>query len=566
MKILGINFGHDSGASLIINDSLVSAVNEERLSRIKMHHGIPFRSIAEVLSLGNSYLADIDLICIEGKMMSPIDSIDYSTSQVGKPNDLRKRFLACLGIEKFILGTKFGLLIASLALLPSTIIKRRKFKNYLQGNGFFGKIRYIDHHECHAATAYFSQPRRSGLAITLDASGEGICSRVYRCKDSTMELVHTIPCFHSPAYYYAYITQILGFKPLRHEGKITGLAAFGSPERVTEILKEHIYFDESRLTFQNIGGYHFAAISSLKSRLSNFTKEDIASGIQYYTEQMVANYVNSIINKFNNGNPAHIFLAGGLFANVKVNAKINDLQLVKSTYIFPNMGDGGLGLGAALAHLKKFITMPNMYLGRDFGSKEIEPLFSKYKLTYSKPNSIAEEIALHLFSGKIVARYAGQMEYGPRALGNRSIMYSAKDKSVNQWLNERLSRTEFMPFAPVVRDVDAEKLFKINKMSDSFKHMTMTCEVTDYCKEIAPATTHVDGTARPQIISRSDNPSYYDILTEYSRISCAPGILVNTSFNLHEEPIVNSPEEAIKTFLTSKLDYLAIEDYLISKD
>ena len=207
-----------------------------------------------------------------------------------------------------------------------------------------------------------------------------------------------------------------------------------------------------------------------------------------------------------------------------------------------------------------------MYLGRDFGGTQLELLLKKYNLSYSKSNYISKDIARFLYSGKIVARYAGRMEYGPRALGNRSILYSAKDKTVNQWLNEQLSRTEFMPFAPVVRDVDAERLFKINKYSDSYNHMTMTCNVTEYCKEIAPATTHVDGTARPQIISRSVNPLYYDILTEYSKLSREPGILVNTSFNLHEEPIVNSPEEAINTFLSSNLDYLAIEDYIIFKN
>jgi carbamoyltransferase len=564
MKILGLNFGHDSGACLIVNGILISAINEERLSRIKMHCGFPFRSIDEVLSIGNYKLSDIDLICVEGKMIAPIESVNFNITH--EANNLRKTFLAYTGFEKYILGTKSGLFITALIMLPSTIKKRLKLKKYLLNNGFKGQIRYFDHHECHAATAYFSQIHKEGLAITLDASGEGICSRVYRCLNNSMELIHTIPCYHSPAYYYAYITEILGYKPLRHEGKITGLAAFGSPEKVKELLKEYIYYDESKLTFQNIGGYHLKVFKSLSAKISNFSKEDIAAGIQSYTEELITNYVRSIICHFNNGNPTNIMLAGGIFANVKVNAKINDLALVKSTYIFPNMGDGGLALGAALAHLRRFITIPSMYLGRDFRDSQIEFLLKKYNLTYIKSKSISKDIALKLFQRKIVARFAGRMEYGPRALGNRSILYSSSDKSVNKWLNEQLSRTEFMPFAPVVRDVDATKFFKIEKHSDSYSYMTMTCEVTDYCKLIAPATTHIDGTARPQIIIYDNNPSYYDILTEYSRLSCVPAILVNTSFNLHEEPIVNSPEEAINTFLTSKLDYLALEDYLISNN
>jgi carbamoyltransferase len=566
MKILGLNIGHDSGAALIINNFLISAVNEERLSRIKMHHGIPYKSISEVLAIGNLEINDIDIVCIEGKLMTPLDNIDYNFREDGTSNNLRKRLLLLFNLEKLILGNKIGIFIISLFLLPATIAKRIIIRKYLKNNGFSGKILYIDHHECHAATAYFTQSVKEGLAITLDASGEGICSRVYRCRGNSMTLLHTIPCYHSPAYYYAYITQILGFKPLRHEGKITGLAAFGCPTKVAKILTNYIYFDENILSFVNTGGYHTNALNSLDNKLSKFTKEDIAAGIQLYTEQLVTNYIKSVINKFNDRKPANIFLSGGLFANVKINSSINELTCVKSTYIFPNMGDGGLGLGAALAYKRNFLRLNNYYLGKDFRKDKIEILLKKYNLSFFKSESISKDIAFQLFSGNIVARYAGRMEYGPRALGNRSILYSAKDKSVNKWLNERLSRTEFMPFAPVVRDVDANIFFKINKESDSYNHMTMTCDVTEYCKKNAPAVTHVDGTARPQIISRSVNPQYYDMITEYSKFIEAPGILVNTSFNLHEEPIVNSPEEAIKTFLDSKLDFLALEDYLISKN
>jgi len=154
------------------------------------------------------------------------------------------------------------------------------------------------------------------------------------------------------------------------------------------------------------------------------------------------------------------------------------------------MGDGGLGLGAALAYKRNFLCLKNYYLGKDFGKDQIEILLKKYNLSYFKSESISKDIAFQLFSGNIVARYAGRMEYGPRALGNRSILYSAKDKSVNKWLNDRLSRTEFMPFAPVVRDVDAKIFFKINKESDSYSHMTMTCNDTEYCKKNAPAVTY----------------------------------------------------------------------------
>ena len=229
------------------------------------------------------------------------------------------------------------------------------------------------------------------------------------------------------------------------------------------------------------------------------------------------------------------------------------------------MGDGGLGLGSALSFYGKKVSMNTLYLGRRYDPLEIETLLKKYKLKYKKSKNISREIAEAINNNKIVARFSGAMEYGPRALGNRSILYSARDKSVNTWLNKKLNRTEFMPFAPVIRDVDAKKFFNIiSNDFDAYRDMTVTCNVTQYCAKFAPAITHVDGTARPQILSEKYNQSYYQILSEYKKIS-GECVLVNTSFNLHEEPIVNTPEEAIETFISSNLDFLAIDTFLCQR-
>jgi carbamoyltransferase len=226
------------------------------------------------------------------------------------------------------------------------------------------------------------------------------------------------------------------------------------------------------------------------------------------------------------------------------------------------MGDGGLGLGAALAVLGKKVQFDTLYLGRTFTDQEILSAITDSKFEYYKPVSIAFEVGKILAENKIVARYSGGSEYGPRSLGNRSILYSASDKAVNGWLNQRLDRTEFMPFAPVVREIDMNKYFVIEKHMQSFRHMTLACDVTSHGIESAPATTHIDNTARPQLIVYKDNTAYYEILSEYEKLS-GEGILVNTSFNLHEEPIVYSPSEALNTFRSSKLDYLAIGNYIV---
>jgi len=204
-----------------------------------------------------------------------------------------------------------------------------------------------------------------------------------------------------------------------------------------------------------------------------------------------------------------------------------------------------------------------VYFGRNFSDDDILSELKKQNLTYRKSENISFDVAKLLSENKVVARFNGAMEYGPRALGNRSIIYSAKDKSVNTWLNQRLKRTEFMPFAPYVRDIDFKEYFKISDENITpFKFMTITCDVTDKCKQEAPAITHVDGTARPQIIFREQNPTYYDILTEYKKL-IGVGVLVNTSYNMHEEPIINTPKEAIETFNLGGLDVLAIGNYIV---
>ena len=384
-----------------------------------------------------------------------------------------------------------------------------------------------------------------------------------------MREVHQISCYHSPAYYYAYVTQLLGFKPLRHEGKITGLAAFGKSEQTKKIFETSIYYDKNKFSFVNKGGYHLMAMTFLKKELNGFSKEDIASGIQEHTEKIVCEYISDMVEKICPNKPMNVFLAGGLFANVKVNQQILALKSVKDIYIFPNMGDGGLSMGAALAVgfekniLKEKITLESVYVGRKFNDSDILAELSKHDLNFRKSENISLVVAKLLSENNVVARFNEAMEYGPRALGNRSIIYSAKDKSVNTWLNQWLKRTEFMPFAPFVRDIDFKEYFEItNENITPFKFMTITCDVTEKCKTEAPAITHIDGTARPQIIFRETNPTYYDILTEYKKLT-GVGVLVNTSFNMHEEPIINTPKEAIETFKLGGLDVLAIGNYIV---
>ncbi len=564
MKILGINIGHDSGATLVEDEKIVFAINEERLSRKKLHHGFPYLSIEEVLKTLSISLKEIDVVAIEGKSVTPQDEIGFELED----SDWKKLWLERLGLTKFFLGTELGLSFVRLLLKPSVKRKHNEIKKFFIEKGFEGKFEFIDHHLCHAASAYYTQKENNGIAITLDASGEGYCSRVYKCEDGKMQLLNSLPCYHSPAYYYAYITKIAEFTPLRHEGKITGLAAFGSSKETLPILKQMIDFDAETGQIKNSGGYHIKAIKTLKKNLQKFSREDISAGVQDLVEDIVTKYVAHQIKKYFN-QKENVFLAGGLFANVKLNQRIKELDCVKNIYIFPNMGDGGVNAGAALCSFfsknnsAKRHDFNSVYFAKKYTSDEIKEAVENSGLQFVFSENITELSVEKILEKKVVGRFNEAMEYGPRALCNRSIIYSASDKSVNQWLNNRLKRTEFMPFAPVVRDVDFKDYF-IADYDDlrAFQFMTITCHVTEKCIQEAPAIVHVDNTARPQLVTKEINPSMYDILTHYKE-KTGVGVLVNTSFNMHEEPIVNTPKEAIETFLSGKLDVLSIGNYLI---
>jgi carbamoyltransferase len=249
-----------------------------------------------------------------------------------------------------------------------------------------------------------------------------------------------------------------------------------------------------------------------------------------------------------------------------LNQRIFEIEEVKHIFIYPNMGDGGCGSGAAMYHSwggKIQDTITNAYFGPDFSDKEIEKELQANSLEYTRPENLAQEVASLIYDGSVVARFDGRMEYGPRALGNRSIMYHGQEPEVNQWLNKRLGRTEFMPFAPVTLYEARERYYhNIKGAEHAAEFMTITFDCTDDMKRDCPAAVHIDGTARPQLIQREVNPGYYDILKEYEKLSGISS-LINTSFNMHEEPIVCSPHDAVRAFLDGNLDVLAIGPYLV---
>ncbi len=543
MNILGITaLTHDSGVSLVRNNKLDVSINEERLSRIKMHAGFPELSYKYI----KDYIKDINYVAV---------------SDLGEKEFLKRT--KGLVFDKSLFNRNPIIAFKSYAMMS-----RWKIKTYFlfkrqqeELRKKIGKFVNIEHHPAHAASVYFTMGLNKVLIITCDNHGDNLTTTISIGEKGTIKQIDSINWPHSPGFFYAIITRILGFTPGKHEGKITGLAAYGNPNSESyEKIKKLMWYENGTIKTRSLIGSR----GYVKSLLRKYSREDLSAVFQRILEETVTQYIKYWIGKTGIKN---IGLAGGVFANVKLNQKIKELG-VENIFVFPHMGDGGTGAGAALylAMEKEGIKpyrLKDAYLGFEYSNKEIKEELNKSNLKYEHMEDIEYQVADLLSKKKVIARFNGAMEFGPRALGNRSILYQATDPKVNDWLNKQLKRSEFMPFAPVTLEEYSNKCFENLKGAEhAAEFMTITFNCTNYMKENSPATIHVDNTARPQIIRKEVNPSYYKILNEYRKITKIP-TLVNTSFNMHEEPIVCNPYDAIRAFKLGHLDYLAIGNYLV---
>jgi len=570
MKVLGISDGLTSGAALIEAGTIRYAINEERLIRVKMATGFPRESIRHVLEDTHTRPEDIDAIAVA--MVNDYfreRAVPFQGWFLGDQPILKEMLLRASSQLSSTVGAKpfFQRSYYDLKFLLGGI-RRDALKRLLRREwGFTCPIKFIDHHLAHASSAYFTSGLDQATVITMDGAGDNSSSRVYYARAGQLQKFCNVDSFNSLGNYYGYITHLCGFKAHRHEGKITGLAAYGKP-RYSDILRRFIAF-ENGTTVNKGRVFYWSAIKALKNALPpSFKPEDLAASMQQVLEEIACDYIKYWIRQTGCDSLA---LAGGVFANVKLNQRIHELKEVRTIYIHPGMGDEGLAVGAALLlNTRKGShdtatqnELLDVYLGPEYSETEIVQTLAREGLAFEHSKQVERRVAHLLAEGYVIARFAGRMEYGPRALGNRSILYQATDASVNHWLNKRLERTEFMPFAPVTLAEHADRAYTdLDGARQSARFMTITVNCTDWMRKHCPAVVHVDGTARPQLIEHVSNPSYYKILEEYRQLTGLP-TLINTSFNMHEEPIVCSPEDAIRAFLQGRLDYLAIGNFLL---
>lgn len=572
MAVLSFSSEHEAGASIVKHGKIIAAVNEERYSRVKNQDGFPEKALKAVLEIAKISPGEIEQVIIP---------------EISKLKDLLKNVLPLYPLNVFAKGkTPFpGMTEAIKQLFMSSYIivksyARVGFAHHRDNQRLKkmfpnAKFHRVEHHIAHAAAPFYSSDYKKALIVSADYWGDFVSTMVCIGEGKDIKPVARSYFPHSLGHYYAKITQWLGFKPNRHEGKIVGLAAYGDPNSPAyDLIKDMLDCDGLTIKAPFMMGkiWHpnmpFFKKNLMTKLIKEYSREDISAVFQRRFEEVFVELVTNCYAKFKLDT---VLLVGGSFANVKLNQRIFEIDGIKNIYIFPNMSDGGISTGAALYYDihnngNAGGKLNDVFFGPGFSDEEIEAALKKANIQYEHFENIEKKIAELLARGHVIARFNGRMEFGPRALGNRSILYPAIDSSVNDWLNKRLGRTEFMPFAPVTLAEHAEECYLNLKGAEyTAKFMTITFDCTDYMKKTSPATVHVDDTARPQLISEKENWSYYHILKEYHKITGIPTI-VNTSFNMHEEPIVCTPDDAIRAFTRGHLDYLAIGKFFVKAD
>jgi len=556
--ILGISDNHDAGAAVVVDGTLLAAVGQERIDRQKNSGAFPWQAIDTALDMVGARPVDVDRVVFgtaytPSTLLRAMPSFHHARKSEGNFSYLLNLYI-CYQVALRRSGLEALEIQASQALLRKRM-DRRGFAR--------AELRMMDHHEAHAHAAYRSQPRSECMVITIDAMGDGASVTVWVGRSGQLDLHFEQSGLAAVNTYYSRITQVLGYTPNRHEGKITGLAAYAeAPPELLEHMRRQMRFTGSgfcRLNYWRRQDPDDRFYSFVK----RYTKEQVAAATQQALEEAIAAFVEHHVAATG---VRHIAVAGGTFANVAVNRRIAELDCVDSLFVYPNMGDGGLPVGAALGSAGAVPSrLPNVNLGPSFDDRHIERLLDGAGVAYRRPAQLSRDVAQLIADKKVVARCDGAMEWGPRALGNRSILYRPDDPAVNDWLNKRLQRTEFMPFAPMTLAERAPDLYVgLDKAADAARFMTVCFPVSEDMKGNCAGVVHVDGTARPQVLHQEDNPGMHELLSEFEKITGLPTI-VNTSFNMHEEPIVCSPADALRAWQAADLDALVLGPFVIER-
>ncbi|WAG78624.1 hypothetical protein LMK08_25290 [Metapseudomonas furukawaii] len=567
MYILGIHTGHDAGACLFEDDKLIAFCKEERLNRIKNDGGFfDLRSVDEVLRIAGITRRQVDVAAFT-RMKFPVSCFRNGVLPL---RDLRRKVFSQQRDRS--LGS---LMMRNKSLDADAFLDIPKLRRQM-GLRTDVTMYFANHHRAHVMSSlrYCDWPGDT-LLVSCDGGGDAAQYSAYMLADQQLQLIwggeETLleepqNSGASIGLAYAFATSACGFKPNRHEGKLTGLAAFGEPKVADQIVALFPVDEQGRIhsTLADNKALH-KALAALFDGLSN---QDIAASIQIGTERVIQRWLEALLKR----HPAkYIAMSGGVFSNVRLNQLVAELPGIEEVFIFPAMGDEGLPVGACidywvaskgLASLTRD-RLDNLYFGWPYTGEDLLSAGERSGFHVVREPGYVEKTAQLLADNWVGAIFYGAMEMGPRALGARTILASPAQREVNDSINKRLQRTEFMPFAPYVLDIDADRVYEIDRRNRyACRFMTITTKVKPEWVAKIPAVVHVDGTARPQIIERHSNPLYYDILSAFKERTGLP-TLVNTSFNAHEEPIINTPEEALQALADNRIDFLVCDGGMI---
>ena len=558
MITLGVNYTqmHDSSACIVRDGELLFAIAEERISRVKHDAGFPRLAIQACLEYSRVRADQLDEVCF-----------GWPTAGPGFRHDLK-----CLAMG--------GLPLTYLNLLTSTLHflsmwhqdgGAKKFRQ--QFGNVKARMRFVDHHLAHAISAYAYSGISDAAVVVMDGRGAWEATSIWHGRRGRLEHVLTIPFPDSIGFFYSEFTAYLGFQRNSDEWKVMGLAPYGrrgvdlrpfidfetAPYRV----HPKLLFSSGAAQFSEIAvrlGPPRAAESEIEERHKN-----IAYAVQEACETAMMNVVRMAVEKTRSRN---LCLAGGVALNSKGNGKILASGLVEEMFVQPAASDDGAALGAALApYLDNGGRLPKMhmrhaYLGPSFGDDAIEATLKTYKLRSTRLGDPAKTAAELLAQGKILGWFQGRMEFGPRALGSRSILADPRDPEMNSKVNNAVKFREWWrPFAPSLKKEVAGDF--LESATDS-PFMILTAQVRPEKRQSIPSVTHVDGSARPQTVEKEINPLFWRLIDEFGKRAGVP-VVMNTSFNLRGEAIVHTPTDALRTFFSSGMDALVIGSFLVEK-
>jgi len=591
MNILGIScFFHDAAAALVQDGIVTAAAEEERFSRIKHDAGFPLRAIEFCLRTGKVRAEDLDWVVFYEKPFLKLDRLLMSTLQTFPRSFrlFRESMVRWLGEKLWVKG-----LIARRTGIPAE------------------KILFSSHHMSHAASAFYPSPYRDAAILTVDGVGEWATATFGVGRDRSIEFLGEIRFPHSLGLLYSVFTAFLGFEVNEGEYKVMGMAPYGTPKYVDDVRKlvrlrddgafaldmDYFSFHHSPDTAFNAKferlfgpprapGRHFFTESSgypsyFGDKPANYDDlcrqnqhyADIAASIQVVTEETLLAMARAVYDKTE---LPRLCMAGGVALNSVANGRILRETPFDELYVQPAAGDGGGAMGAALYAYHAVLGQPrkyvleHAYLGQEHSDGEISRFLTENRIAYEAvedDDRLMARVVDALQAGKVIGWSQGRFEWGPRALGNRSILADPRRADMKDIVNTKIKfREPYRPFAPSVL---VERAHEFYDLKDAERHyparfMLLVVDVDDAKREVVPAPTHVDGTARLQTVFRDTNPRYHRLIETFGKATGVP-VLLNTSFNLKGEPIVNTPAEAFSTFTRSGMDMLVLEHFIVEK-